>query len=69
MKKPSFVPPRTKAIYEEYIATNGRFGYDPLKMWNFMESLEIETIELRNRIEELECFLSETILNNMGKYD
>jgi len=69
MKKPSFVPPRTKAIYEEYIATNGRFGYDPLKMWNFMESLEIETIELRNRIEELECFLSETILNNMSKYD
>lgn len=69
MEKPLFVPPRTKAIYEEYIATNGRFGYDPLKMWNFMESLEIENIELRNRIEELECFLSETILNNMAKYD
>jgi hypothetical protein len=61
MEKPYFVPPRTKAIYEEYIATNGRFGYDPFKMWNFMESLEIETIEQRNRIEELECLLSEIL--------
>ena len=61
MKKPLFVPPRTKAIYEEYIATNGRFGYDPLKMWNFMESLEIETIELRNRIMELEALPGEAL--------
>jgi hypothetical protein len=61
MEKPSFVPPRTKAIYEEYIATKGLFGYDPFKMWNFMESLEIETIEQRNRIEELECLLSEIL--------
>ena len=61
MEKPLFVPPRTKAIYEEYIATNGRFGYDPLKMWNFMESLEIENIELRSRIIELEALVNEII--------
>jgi len=47
-------PPRTKAIYEEYLATNGRFGYDPLKMWNFMESMELEIVDLKTRLEYFE---------------
>jgi len=52
MKIPA--PPRTKAIYEEYLATNGKFGYDPFKMWNFMESMELEIVDLKTRLEYVE---------------
>ena len=40
-----------------------------MKIYDEMRMMEFEIGKLRNRIEELECLLSETILNNMSKYD
>jgi len=51
MKKHTSTP-RTLAVYEEFVATDGKFlkankTYDGLKIWRVMEQLEHENIVLR----------------------
>jgi hypothetical protein len=56
MKKHTLTP-RTLAVYEEFVATDGKFSkadgtYDGLKIWRVMEQLEHENISLRALLKE-----------------
>lgn len=60
--------PRTDHIWNANSDTEGT-PINIMKIYDEMRMMEFEIGKLRNRIEELECLLSETILNNMSKYD
>lgn len=60
--------PRTDSIWNANSDTEGT-PINIMKIYDEMRMMEFEIGKLRNRIEELECLLSETILNNMSKYD
>jgi hypothetical protein len=58
MKTLKIRTPRTEAVYEEWLATKGKFGPDAhgtfqgLKIWCVMEQLEHENIALRRLLNE-----------------
>lgn len=60
--------PRTDRIWNANSDTEGT-PINIMKIYDEMRMMEFEIGKLSNRIEELECVLSETILNNMRKYD
>lgn len=60
--------PRTDSIWNANSDTEGT-PINIMKIYDEMRMMEFEIGKLHNRIEELECLLSETILSNMSKYD
>lgn len=60
--------PRTESIWNANSDTEGT-PINIMNIYDEMRMMEFEIGKLRKRIEELECLLSETILNNMSKYD